>query len=279
MKNLIYRTLSGILFVVVLAGAVFLSDARENPIWSIVVMSVFLCVSLLELKNIVHHSLKKAVFLSALGEVFFIASVLAFNMNDMKWWALLYFMFVISLLCLVLIGRKIDTHKFAFTFTASLYIIIPFIFFISYFDISQSLGFRMFVIPLCHFVTLWTGDTFAYLVGSLTGKHKMLPKVSPKKSWEGFFGGLVAVVVLGFLFDRWFPCEAVACNDVFWFVFVLIIYFTGTLGDFMESFVKRVVNVKDSGNFMPGHGGAIDRFDSFLLSVPFVTIFLLTLIL
>jgi phosphatidate cytidylyltransferase len=125
------------------------------------------------------------------------------------------------------------------------------------------------------FLLIWTFDSFAYISGSLFGKHKILPKVSPKKSWEGFFGGLIISIVLGLLLQYFWgimiPLE--------WVGLSLIVAVFGTFGDFMESQLKRMANVKDSGNIMPGHGGLFDRFDSFLMIMPFATVYLILVIL
>lgn len=129
---------------------------------------------------------------------------------------------------------------------------------------------------LCLFISIWVNDTGAYLVGMGTshlpgGNHKMFVRVSPKKSWEGLIGGIVFNLAAGYVFYR------VGWIDRLWLAmaFVLIVSMSGTLGDLMESLLKRSVGVKDSGRFMPGHGGVLDRFDSMLLATPVICLFLL----
>lgn len=131
---------------------------------------------------------------------------------------------------------------------------------------------------LALFVTVWVNDSGAYIVGSLTskrkgGNHKMFPRVSPNKSWEGLIGGIVFALLSGYVYFRvgWFDSLWIAL------IFTLIISIFGTLGDLMESLFKRTLGVKDSGKFMPGHGGVLDRFDSLLLATPAVVAFLLIL--
>ena len=132
---------------------------------------------------------------------------------------------------------------------------------------------------LALFVLIWVNDTGAYCVGSLTakrpnGNHKMTPHISPKKSWEGLFGGvffaLVAAVIL--YFCGWFDALGTTHYALALVVlFAVLTSFFGTMGDLMESLFKRSLGIKDSGRFLPGHGGVLDRFDSILLASPILT--------
>ena len=119
------------------------------------------------------------------------------------------------------------------------------------------------------FLCSWGCDTCAYCVGMLIGKHKMTPKLSPKKSWEGFFGGVVAAVAVGALMGLWQDA-----SPVLWAGAGLVISVSGVYGDLVESMLKRSVNLKDSGHIIPGHGGLLDRFDALLLAVPFAFVYL-----
>lgn len=129
---------------------------------------------------------------------------------------------------------------------------------------------------LALFVSIWVNDTGAYLVGMATshlpgGNHKMFERISPKKSWEGLIGGIVFNLLAGYVFYRVGWIDALNKS----MVFVLLASVFGTLGDLIESQLKRSVGVKDSGRFMPGHGGVLDRFDSMLLAAPSVGISML----
>ena len=134
---------------------------------------------------------------------------------------------------------------------------------------------------LALFVLMWVNDSGAYCVGSLTakregGNHKMFPRVSPKKSWEGLFGGVAFAIGAAYILNHfgWFEVASANINsDVFVIIFALLASGFGTLGDLMESLLKRTIGVKDSGRFLPGHGGVLDRFDSMLLATPVVAIF------
>ncbi len=117
---------------------------------------------------------------------------------------------------------------------------------------------------------IWANDVFAYLVGITLGRHKMCPTISPKKSWEGFVGGLVGAVAMGYA-----ASQVLTMSPMLWCGLALVAAVTGVLGDLVESQFKRRVGVKDSGNLIPGHGGVLDRFDALLLATPFVFLFLL----
>lgn len=126
-------------------------------------------------------------------------------------------------------------------------------------------------IPLGIVLLVWANDTFAYFAGSLFGKHKIAPEISPKKSWEGFAGGLVFALVTAYVLSGFY----FSLNPVQWMVVASLVVVFGTLGDFFESWLKRQAGVKDSGSLMPGHGGFLDRFDALIFCLPFVTIYLM----
>ena len=117
---------------------------------------------------------------------------------------------------------------------------------------------------------IWVNDIFAYMVGISIGKHRLCERISPKKSWEGFFGGLVASVGFAVLFGYY-----LGGNLVVWAGLGLVTALTGVAGDLVESMMKREADVKDSGKMMPGHGGFLDRFDALFLAVPFAMIYLI----
>ena len=117
---------------------------------------------------------------------------------------------------------------------------------------------------------IWANDVFAYLFGITLGKHRLFERISPKKSWEGFFGGLLGAMAMGYV-----AATVLDGNIVVWVGMGLVAAISGVFGDLVESLFKRSVDVKDSGNIIPGHGGWLDRFDALILSVPFVFVYLL----
>lgn len=133
-------------------------------------------------------------------------------------------------------------------------------------------------ILLAVFIFIWINDTGAFLVGITLGRHRLFERISPKKSWEGFFGGLAACVAAAFAFDKW-------CNEFFqvpeiatWIGLSIVVCLAATMGDLVESLIKRTVGVKDSGKLIPGHGGVLDRIDSLLLVSPAVLIYLILMV-
>jgi phosphatidate cytidylyltransferase len=120
------------------------------------------------------------------------------------------------------------------------------------------------------FLLIWVNDTGAYLTGISIGKHKLFERISPKKTWEGFFGGLMMAVVAAWFLAKWLG----VVEQAEWVVIAVIIAVTGTYGDLVESMLKRSSGVKDSGSLLPGHGGFLDRFDSTIMAFPLVYLFI-----
>ena len=119
---------------------------------------------------------------------------------------------------------------------------------------------------LAMFAFIWISDTGAYMVGCLIGKHRLFERISPKKSWEGFFGGLGLSIIIAALAARFIPEDFVLLSGYAqWIVFAVLVTIFSTWGDLCESLIKRTVGVKDSGKLIPGHGGILDRIDSLLL--------------
>ena len=125
-------------------------------------------------------------------------------------------------------------------------------------------------IVLGFFILLWAYDTGAYLLGTTFGKHRLMDRISPKKSWEGFFGGLVIASAIACFLSGWLGI----LDTKGWVIIAVIVSIAGTYGDLVESMLKRSIGVKDSGNIMPGHGGFLDRFDSMILSFPLVYLYI-----
>jgi phosphatidate cytidylyltransferase len=120
------------------------------------------------------------------------------------------------------------------------------------------------------FFLMWTNDTGAYLVGRALGKHKLWERISPKKTWEGFFGGLVLSICIGYVISLFYT----ELHYILWMIMAVIVSVFGTMGDLVESAFKRSIDAKDSGSILPGHGGILDRFDGVFLSTPFVLVLL-----
>ena len=176
---------------------------------------------------------------------------------------------------------KDPINNWAYTMLSQLYIALPL-------SLLNVLAFRSngydiqytYLMPLSVFVFLWINDAGAYCVGSLLGRHKLFPRISPGKSWEGSIGGAVLVVAAAVLI--WYYTDFYDVNDLGltayeWAGLGLVVVVFGTWGDLIESLFKRTLGIKDSGNVLPGHGGMLDRFDSTLMAVPAAVVYLYTL--
>jgi len=123
------------------------------------------------------------------------------------------------------------------------------------------------------FILIWTNDTFAYLVGRAIGKTKLFERISPKKTIEGSVGGLVFTLIAGYVLSQYVIVSSIGGVD--WVIISFLIVIFGSLGDLVESMLKRSVGVKDSGKILPGHGGILDRFDAAFFAAPFILFYLL----
>lgn len=165
--------------------------------------------------------------------------------------------------------EKIPFSNISYTFVGFIYITVPFCFFYSLGFIQSEAAYN-FHFPLSFLLLLWASDTGAYLFGVKFGKTRLFERHSPKKSWEGFLGGMFTSVLVSYLISLFFTEVSPL---IFAGMAVLVVSF-GTLGDLVESMLKRSLNVKDSGNILPGHGGFLDRFDGLLLAAPVVYAYL-----
>lgn len=129
---------------------------------------------------------------------------------------------------------------------------------------------------LALFILIWVSDSMAYVCGRLLGKRKLWERISPKKTWEGFIGGLIFCVATGSLLGYYWISEHITDTAIMWGIIALVVSVTGMLGDLVESMFKRSIDVKDSGTILPGHGGILDRFDAMFIAAPFaVTVYYL----
>ena len=184
----------------------------------------------------------------------------------------LYLIFpIMSLTFFIKLYKKTDKKPFtgvAFTFLGIFYVAVPFsLLNLAVFSVGQRYHYEILIGCL---VILWASDTGAYFAGTRFGKTKLFERVSPKKSWEGFLGGAFSAILVAFVLAKYFH----TIEDWKWLAIAGIIIIAGTYGDLIESLFKRSIEIKDSGQGLPGHGGFMDRFDGLLLSAPFIAAFL-----
>ena len=279
MNNFIARTITGILFVATIVVC-FL-----NPTAMIFLFALVTGLTVWEFTGLVNDRPGVAVnrFISTVaGVYFFLAMAGTCSGFTSSTVFIPYLITIIYLLVAELYAKQEDPiHDWAYTMMSQMYVVLPF-------SLLNMLAFRsapegimyVYTLPLSMFVFLWVNDTGAYCCGSLFGKHKLFPRVSPGKSWEGSIGGGVFVLAAAALV--WYLTDTYDMNPTGmgmweWMGLGLTVVVFGTWGDLVESLFKRTLGIKDSGNILPGHGGMLDRFDSSLLAIPAAVVYLFTI--
>ena len=279
MNNFIARTITGILFVATIVVCFI------NPTAMIFLFALVTGLTVWEFTGLVNDRPGVAVnrFISTVaGVYFFLAMAGTCSGFTSSTVFIPYLITIIYLLVAELYAKQEDPiHDWAYTMMSQMYVVLPF-------SLLNMLAFRaapegimyVYTLPLSVFVFLWVNDTGAYCCGSLFGKHKLFPRVSPGKSWEGSIGGGVFVLVAAALV--WYLTDTYDMNPTGmgmweWMGLGLTVVVFGTWGDLVESLFKRTLGIKDSGNILPGHGGMLDRFDSSLLAIPAAVVYLFTI--
>lgn len=276
MNNFITRTLSAIVYAGVVVGSILVQPACFGG-HMLLFGIVFMLVSTLavrEFHRLVGGSDVKIQSYAMMANALLFCTLYFFFYGDMVWrWLLFAYVAVLLLTMIVhLFREKVNAvESWGNLCAGQLMIALPF-------ALMSGVVFYHKWLMLALFILLWVNDSGAYIVGSLMakrkgGNHKMFPRVSPAKSWEGLIGGFVFDLIAGYVFFRvgWTASLGLTAYPLLdSLLFALVVGVFGTLGDLMESLMKRTVGVKDSGRFMPGHGGVLDRFDSLLLAVPVV---------
>lgn len=282
MNNFIVRTITGILFVAVVVCSFLRPQAM------VMLFALITGLAIWEFTGLVNEREKVTVnrLISTVAGVYFFFAVAGFS-SDLTPSAVFipYLVSIIYLMVAELYLKNEDPiHDWAYTMMAQLYIALPF-------SLLNTLAFHLTpqglvtydaVLPLSVFVFLWMNDTGAYLCGSLLGKHKLFPRISPGKSWEGSIGGgilVIAIAVLVWYLTEQYQLNQLGLSAIEWAGLGLTVVVFGTWGDLVESLFKRTLGIKDSGNILPGHGGMLDRFDSSLLAIPAAVVYLYTIML
>ena len=275
MKNLAVRTASGAVLGIVVLGGIAWSQ------WSFgALLVVLLAAGMIEF-----YALAEKRGASPQRAVGLVAGVVLFALNfalvcddievlggarDVFGYGLAFALLVLPLMFVCELFRKQSDPAGAIgtTLAGIFYVALPFSL-MCYFPIAATEAWDPRVM-LGYVFVIWANDVFAYLVGMTCGRHRLFERLSPKKSWEGFFGGLAGAVVVGLA-----AAHLLGAGYWAWGGLALVAAVAGVLGDLVESMFKRAAGVKDSGNLIPGHGGVLDRFDAMLLSAPFVFVYML----
>jgi len=260
LKELILRTLTGVALIVLVTGSILLGPE--------VLSIVLLLLYLLGVKEVFGLLQKRDLSLQWFRAVPGIL-LITITYAVFKYKLSLFWLLIPPILWILTALRKRITLAGTLSF---LWLAIPLASFLilGWMDTDPGFHFRL---PLFVISMVWVNDTFAYITGSLIGKHKMTPLLSPGKTWEGFSGGLLVTLLSGWIIWRF----SGMFNLWGWFGIALLVSFLGLAGDLFESGLKRSVKVKNTGQLLPGHGGILDRFDSFLFCVPAVVAFVILL--
>jgi len=263
MNENVVRSLSGIVYIFLLVFATLFS--RES---FLILFGLFLLQTVSEFSSLIQ--LPKVASLVVSGILYLLFGVFFSNQITTDLGLILASVLVCGQLLLWLFSNQ---SKPIVTITEKWvkligYIVLPFVF-LSKIPMISNQFTPSIIIGI--FILIWTNDTFAYLVGKSLGKHKLFERISPKKTIEGFIGGMVFAVIASVLISVFYITEIAILN---WIFIAIIVSVFGTLGDLIESKFKRIAGVKDSGAIMPGHGGIYDRLDSIIFVAPFVFLFL-----
>ena len=276
-KNFIVRTITGVLFVAIMVTC-FL-----RPISMIFLFALITGLTVWEYGGLVNQfdDIQVNRFISTAAGVYLFLAFAGYCTEFTP--ATVFIPYLVTVIYLII--SELFTmapnpiNNWAYAMLSQMYIALPF-------SMINVLAFQSnaegevafnFLLPLSLFIFLWVNDTGAYCVGSLLGRHKLFPRVSPGKSWEGSIGGAVFVLIAAAIIGYLVGGKEGGYSIPVWMGLGLTVVVFGTLGDLVESLFKRTLGVKDSGNILPGHGGMLDRFDSSLMAIPAAVIYFYTL--
>lgn len=279
MKTFFVRTITGIIFVAAIVASFLRPEAM------VLLFSIVTGLTIWEFTGLVNEREDVTVncFISTVAGVYFFFAMTYFC-SDLYGGAaksvvfIPYLVTIVYLLVAELYLKQPDPiQDWAYTMLAQMYIALPFSLLNVLAFTATNNGLVMFntLLPLSVFVFLWVNDSGAYCIGSLLGRHKLFPRISPGKSWEGSIGGAVFVLAAAYAISYFLDGSMLTMPQ--WMGLGLVVVVFGTWGDLVESLFKRTLGIKDSGNILPGHGGMLDRFDSSLLAIPAAVVYLYTL--
>ena len=282
MKNFIIRTITSVFFVAAIVSSFLRPEAM------ILLFALVTGLTIWEFTGLVNDREGVAVnqMISTVAGVYFFLAMAGFCSGMTP--PAVFVPYLVTLIYLMVselyLKQEDPVHDWAYTMMGQLYIAVPF-------SLLNVLAFQsdaegihyVWTIPLSVFVFLWINDAGAYICGSLLGRHKLFPRISPGKSWEGSIGGGILVILVALAIPHLLPLIMspssfhIPLSSIEFVGLGLVVVIFGTWGDLVESLFKRTLGIKDSGHILPGHGGMLDRFDSTLMAVPAAVVYLYTL--
>ena len=279
MKNFLIRTITGVIFVAAIVASFLRPEAM------VLLFSIVTGLTIWEFTGLVNEREHVTVnrFICTVAGVYFFYAMTYFCSDlyggaDKSVVFIPYLVTIIYLLVAELYLKQEDPiEDWAYTMLSQMYIALPFSLLNVLAFTATPEGTVSFntLLPLSVFVFLWVNDSGAYCIGSLLGRHKLFPRISPGKSWEGSIGGALFVIAAAWAISYFL--DGVMLTTIEWIGLGLVVVIFGTWGDLVESLFKRTLGIKDSGSILPGHGGMLDRFDSSLLAIPAAVVYLYSL--
>lgn len=269
MKKLIVRSLSGIVYVAILVGAILLGKG-----WLAALLCVFCVLGMWEITRMVSDKVARGAFIFDIGAgISLIFTSFFFFLKELPGAtatsALLFLGFLIARMVSQLYSvRSNPVNALSASMMSIVYLALPLSLLFVLYDVLATPH-----LVLAMLIFIWINDTGAFCTGSLIGRNKLFERISPNKTWEGFAGGLVFCVVAAIVMSLCFGNFFAGLTTSQMVCFGMVVSIAATFGDLLESLIKRTCGVKDSGNIIPGHGGILDRIDSLLLVIPASVIF------
>ena len=267
MKNLFVRTLSGLVFTVIIVGGLLLGKFAYAILFILILLG-----AMNEFLRISRNAGIFAPFVLSMVSgslIFFVFFLVSSGLLPVK----SYYALVVLLLLIFVVElfrkKEKPLENIAISLLSLAYIAAPLG--LGTFLVFDGQGEYNPALLLAIFAIIWTYDSGAYMFGVSLGRHRLFERISPKKSWEGAVGGALSAIGMAWLISTYFLTQITFSH---WAGIAFTIVVFSTFGDLTESLFKRQFNLKDSGNFMPGHGGVLDRFDSLLFAVPAVVVYL-----
>ena len=291
MKNFIIRTITGIIFVAAIVASFLKPEAM------VLLFSIVTGLTVWEFTGLVNErdgvTINRFICTVAGVYLFFAMTYYCCDLYGGQAKSVVFIPYLVTIVYLLAaelyLKQQDPVNNWAYTMLSQMYVALP----LSLINVlafpANTSGMVTFctLLPLSVFVFLWVNDSGAYCVGSLLGRHKLFPRISPGKSWEGSIGGALFVIAaaggIGWFENSLVTTEATSegvaplLSIPEWIGLGLVVVIFGTWGDLVESLFKRTLGIKDSGSILPGHGGMLDRFDSSLLAIPAAVVYLYTL--
>ena len=267
MSNLVIRSITGTIYAGTIIACLML-----GKLTSTILFFILMVMALLEFYSIVKKDNEQPQvvigLLTAVG-IYFSSFLFFENLELAHFFINCSLLLILSIFCFEIFKKsEPNFNNIALTLTGLMYIALPMS--LTLFLIHDTINEYDYSLLLSVFILIWLSDTGGYVIGVRFGKHKLHEKISPKKSWEGAFGSLIFSIIGSIILSLMFT----QMNSTEWVVLAIVVSAASLLGDLVESYLKRSVNIKDSGRILPGHGGILDRIDSALFVIPTVYIYI-----